>query len=225
LRLIPLVKPDVQVSRIRLCCSCRAGPTNIRTWNGQSGSSGRTKKPRVPIVPNWRRCRRRSGWTARWHSRLTTARLSAMLEKDLLELLALFRSKGVEFLVVGGHAVAYHGYPRLTEDLDLFVRPDVANGARVVEALEEFGFGSLELQPSDFQAGDRVIQLGRRPNRVDLLTKLYGVPFVDAWSRRVAVSLDGAPVWMISREDLIQNKRATGRPQDAVDADALEGRA
>jgi hypothetical protein len=146
-----------------------------------------------------------------------------MLDKDLLELLVLFRSREVEFLVVGGHAVAFHGYPRLTEDLDLFVRPDVANGARVVEALEEFGFGSLELQASDFQAEDRVIQLGRRPNRIDLLTKLYGVTFDDAWRRRVAASLDGAPVWMISRDDLVRNKRATGRPQDAVDADTLEG--
>lgn len=145
-----------------------------------------------------------------------------MLDKDLLELLALFRSKGVEFLVVGGHAVAFHGYPRLTEDLDLFVRSDAENGARIVDALIEFGFGSLDLQPGDFEAEDRVIQLGRRPNRVDLLTKLYGVSFGDAWSRRVAASLDGAPVWMISREDLIRNKRATGRPRDAIDADTLE---
>jgi predicted nucleotidyltransferase len=146
-----------------------------------------------------------------------------MLEKDLLELLALFQSKGVEFLVVGGHAVAFHGYPRLTEDLDLFVRPDVDNGSRVVDALVDFGFGSLDLKPSDFEAKDRVIQLGRRPNRVDLITNLYGVTFDDAWSRRVAASLDGVSVWMISRDDLIRNKRATGRPRDAVDADALEG--
>jgi hypothetical protein len=70
-----------------------------------------------------------------------------MLDKDLRELLALFRSKGVEFLVVGGHAVAYHGHPRLTEDLDLFVRPDAANGERIIAALREFGFGSLDLLP------------------------------------------------------------------------------
>ena len=99
------------------------------------------------------------------------------LDKDLLELLELFRSKGVEFLVVGGHAVAFHGYPRLTEDLDVFVRPDVANGQRIVTALQEFGFGSLDITPADFQADDRVIQLGRAPNRVDVLTRLYGVEF------------------------------------------------
>lgn len=147
-----------------------------------------------------------------------------MLDKDLCALLALFNAKGVEFLVVGGHAVAFHGYPRLTEDLDLWVRPDSANGARVVAALEEFGFGSIGLTPADFEADDRVIQLGRRPNRVDLLTRVYGVSFPEAWTRRTATSLDGTAVWMISREDLIRAKRATGRPQDLVDADKLEGR-
>jgi hypothetical protein len=145
------------------------------------------------------------------------------LDKDLLELLELFRAKGVEFLVVGGHAVAFHGYPRLTEDLDLFVRPDVANGNRIVEALRDFGFGSLDITPSDFQEDDRVIQLGRAPNRVDLLTRLYGVDFDGAWERRVPADLDGAPVWVISRGDLIRNKRATGRTQDQADAEFLEG--
>ena len=145
------------------------------------------------------------------------------LDKDLRELLELFRAKGVEFLVVGAHAVAFHGHPRLTEDLDLFVRPDAANGRRIVEALQEFGFGSLDITPADFQADDRVIQLGRAPNRVDLLTRLYGVEFATAWERRVAASLDGVSIWMIAREDLIANKRATGRTQDKADAEYLEG--
>ena len=145
-----------------------------------------------------------------------------MLDKDLLELLARFRSNDVEFLVVGGHAVAFHGRPRLTEDLDLFVRPDTANGERIVQALRDFGFGSLDLSPADFAPDDRVIQLGRAPNRVDLLTRLYGVDFSDAWSRRVAAHLDDADVWIIGREDLIRNKRATGRTQDLADAEFLE---
>jgi uncharacterized nucleotidyltransferase DUF6036 len=144
------------------------------------------------------------------------------LDKDLLELLELFRSKGVEFLVVDGHAVAFHGYPRLTEDLDLFVRPDLANGEMIVSALREFGFGSLEITAAGFQADDRVIQLGRAPNRVDLLTRMYGVDFAAAWERRIAALLDDVPVWMISREDLIANKRATGRTQDIADAERLE---
>jgi predicted nucleotidyltransferase len=145
------------------------------------------------------------------------------LDKDLRELLELFRAKGAEFLVVGGHAVAFHGHPRLTEDLDLFVRPDAGNGQRIVEALQEFGFGSLDITPADFQADDRVIQLGRAPNRIDLLTRLYGVEFAAAWDRRVMADLDGIPVWMISRQDLITNKRATGRTQDKADAEFLEG--
>jgi hypothetical protein len=144
------------------------------------------------------------------------------LDKDLRELLALFRSHGVEFLVVGGHAVAFHGSPRLTEDLDLFVRPDVANGKRIVDALRAFGFGSLDITADDFVADDRVIQLGRTPNRVDLITRLYGVDFADAWQRRVSAEIDGADVWMIARDDLVANKRATGRAQDIADAEALE---
>ena len=102
-----------------------------------------------------------------------------MLDKDLRELLALFRSKGVEFLVVGGHAVAFHGRPRLTEDLDLFVRPDTANGERIVQALLEFGFGSLELTATDFQAGvtvhcaDRAAD-GRSPMEMLMLVATQG---------------------------------------------------
>lgn len=147
---------------------------------------------------------------------------SALLDKDLLELLELFRSNGVEFLVAGGHAVAFHGRPRLTEDLDLFVRPDASNGQRIVDALKAFGFGSLDLSAQDFTADDRVIQLGRSPNRVDLLTRLYGVEFADAWNRRVPARLGQVEVSMLSREDLIANKRATGRTQDIADAEFLE---
>lgn len=143
------------------------------------------------------------------------------LDRDLLELLELFRSRNVDFLIVGGHAVAFHGHPRLTDDLDLFVRPDVANGERIVDALGDFGFGALDISADDFQADDRVIQLGHAPNRVDLLTRLYGVDFSAAWNRRVAATLDGVPVWMISKADLLANKLATGRPQDLADLDAL----
>jgi len=145
-----------------------------------------------------------------------------MLDEDLRELLALFASHHVEFLVVGGHAVAFHGYPRFTEDLDLFVRADLANAERVISALREFGFGDIGLTTDDFVADDRVIQLGRAPNRVDLLTRLWGVDFAQAWLRRVPAKLDDMAVAFLSREDLISNKRATARPQDLADAAALE---
>lgn len=145
-----------------------------------------------------------------------------ILNKDLRELLAFLTEHRVEYLIAGGHAVAFHGYPRLTEDLDLFVRADGENATRLMAALDAFGFGGVGLTAADFVADDRVIQLGRAPNRVDLLTRLWGVTFDDAWTHKVAGTLDGIPVWILDRAHLIQNKRATARPQDLADAAALE---
>jgi hypothetical protein len=145
-----------------------------------------------------------------------------MLDADLRELLALFTSHGVEFLVVGGHAVAFHGYPRFTENLDLLVRAHPDNASRILAALDAFGFGNVGLSRDDFTADDRVIQLGQAPNRVDLLTRLWSIEFDSARTPRVPGTLDGLPVSMLSRADLIVNKRATARPQDLADADALE---
>jgi hypothetical protein len=142
-------------------------------------------------------------------------------EQRLAQLLALFTDSEVDFLVVGGHAVAYHGYPRYTQDLDLLLRPTHQNGERVVRALTQFGFGSLDITADDFTADDRVIQLGRAPNRVDLLTRLYGVEFDEAWSTAVEGQIDGVAVRLIGADALIRNKRATGRPQDLADADRL----
>ena len=144
------------------------------------------------------------------------------LHRDLRELLALFSSNNVEYIVVGGHAVAFHGYPRFTEDLDCFVRPTEENGSRIVQALREFGFASVGLSAADFAVDDRMIQLGRAPNRVDLLTRLHAVAFDDAWLTKVGGTMDGVPVWFIDRESLLRNKRATGRPQDLADADFIE---
>ncbi len=146
----------------------------------------------------------------------------AILNKDLRQLLALFSSNHVEFIVVGGHAVAFHGYPRFTEDLDCYVRATVDNGSRIVRALHDFGFASLALSPDDFTAADRMIQLGRAPNRVDLLTQLYAVTFDEAWATKIGGTIDGVPVWFIDRDSLLRNKRATGRPQDLADVDFIE---
>jgi predicted nucleotidyltransferase len=144
------------------------------------------------------------------------------LHKDLREFVGLLLSQGVEFLVVGGHAVAFHGYPRLTEDVDLFVRPSLENGTRIMKALELFGFGNVGLTAEDFTAPDRMIQLGRVPNRIDLLTQLWGLTFDEAWASRVPGDLDGLQVFVIGREELIRNKRATARTQDLADAEKLE---
>lgn len=145
------------------------------------------------------------------------------MNRDFRELLECFASHDVRYLVIGGWALAAHGVPRMTKDLDLWVWPDSANARKVVAALEAFGFGDLGLTADDFQAPDVVIQLGYPPNRVDLLTTPSGVDFEGCWPGRMQVVLDGgASVPFIGIEELIANKQATGRPQDLVDIALLE---
>jgi hypothetical protein len=116
------------------------------------------------------------------------------LQQDLREFVELLNSHGAEFLVVGGHAVAFHGHPRFTGDIDFLIRPSVENATRVLSALRAFGFGALPLTVDDFVKPGNVIQLGRPPNRIDLLTSISGVDVDDAWSSRVQSELDGLPV-------------------------------
>ena len=132
-------------------------------------------------------------------------------------------SHGVEYLIVGAHALAFHGFPRYTGDVDCWLRPTPENAARIEQVLVAFSFASLGLeQPPTFCSPDVVVQLGMAPNRIDLLTSLTGVTFEEAWDQRVPGDLDGVPVAFLSRETLIKNKRATGRTQDAADAENLE---
>jgi hypothetical protein len=146
------------------------------------------------------------------------------LQKDLREFIGLLSSHAVEYLIVGGHAVAFHGYPRLTVDLDFFVRPSPENAARLLAVLDDFGFGALGISAGDLIASNKIIQLGREPNRIDLLTGISGVSFEDAWADRVEGALDGLTVPFIGMESLLKNKRASGRPQDLADAQHLERR-
>jgi hypothetical protein len=134
----------------------------------------------------------------------------------------LLAKEGVEYLIVGAWAVAFHGRPRYTGDLDLFIRRDAANADRLIRVLEQFGFGSVGLSREDFLQEDFVVQLGVEPNRLDLLTGISGVTFEEAWRTRVAGTLHGLPVWFINRNLLIQNKRASGRDQDLADIRLLE---
>jgi hypothetical protein len=140
---------------------------------------------------------------------------------DWIELCASFATRGVEFLVVGGQAVVAHGYPRMTKDLDLWVRPTRKNGERIILALRDFGTNS-PIPAEAFERPETMLVLGRAPFRVDLLTALPGLTFEGAWTRRVTVSLDGHELPLICRADLIQNKRAVGRPQDIADVLELE---
>lgn len=145
-----------------------------------------------------------------------------MLSKDFREFIALLNEHDVRYLVVGGYAVAFHGYPRYTRDLDIWVEISPDNADNVLNALGEFGFGSLGLKATDFLESDQIIQLGYPPNRIDILTTLTNINFENCYNARVVVDIQGLRINFIDLENLKQNKRATGRPQDLADAQNLE---
>jgi hypothetical protein len=127
----------------------------------------------------------------------------------------------VEFLIVGGYALAYHGAPRFTGDIDLFARPYGENAKRILAALDEFGFGSLDLSEDDFTTPGKVIKLGVPPIRIDIITRVSGVSWEKANLDKVPGQYDQTPVFFIGREDFIANKKATGKKKDAADIEAL----
>jgi hypothetical protein len=142
-------------------------------------------------------------------------------QPDFRELLALFNAHHVEYLIVGGYALAFHGAPRFTGDLDIFVNPEVANAPRILTALEAFGFASVGLPPSDFERPDQVVPLGVPPVRIDLITSMTGVSWDEAWASKVTGCYGDIPVFYIGREQFVANKRATGRTQDVADLEVL----
>ena len=143
------------------------------------------------------------------------------LSADLREFIELLNSRSVEYVIVGAHSLAFHGRPRYTGDIDILVRPSPENAEKVVTVLAEFGFAESDFKPSDFVEPNQIIQLGRAPNRIDLLTGISGVTTDEALANRISTELAGLPVFMLSKDLLIQNKRAVGRPQDLADVDAL----
>jgi len=147
--------------------------------------------------------------------------MSVRLDKDLREFIELLNSHHVEYVVVGAHALAFHGHPRYTGDLDLLVSPSEENARRVVAALVDFGFASFGLTVADFSTPDHIIQLGHPPNRIDLLTSISGVTFAEVWDSRETSTLDGIPVGYIGRKAFVRNKIASGRVKDAADVEAL----
>jgi len=140
------------------------------------------------------------------------------LNRDYQELLQSFVSHNVRFLIVGGYALAAHGHPRYTKDLDIWVWTDPSNAERIVMSLESFGFGGLGLSAQDFQEPGVVVQLGREPQRVDILTFATGLDFVRAYENRIMVSIGNLEVPFVSIDDLRTNKMATGRLRDIADA-------
>ena len=146
------------------------------------------------------------------------------MNPDFSEMLSAFSAEGVEYLLVGAYALAVHGLPRATGDLDLWVGTAGENPKRVRRALERFGAPLDQLTLKDLTQRDVVFQIGVAPRRIDVMTSVDGVEFAQAWRRRLDTRLEGLTVHVISRDDLIRNKKAAGRPQDLADVVWLEGR-
>lgn len=144
-----------------------------------------------------------------------------VLPPDFKEFLKFLNAKRVEYLLVGGYAVGYHGYPRGTADIDFWVAISPANARNVTAAIREFGFTSPELTEQLFTEANRVARMGLPPFRIEVITSASGVNFSECYSRRVIDVLDGVPVNIISLEDLKTNKAAAGRPQDLNDLQHL----
>lgn len=144
-----------------------------------------------------------------------------MLNRDYVEMLGALSAAGAEFLVVGAHALAAHGVPRATGDLDLWLRPTPENARRVWHALEQFGAPLHELTLEDLYHPDVVFQIGVVPQRIDLLTSIAGVTFEEAWGNRGVVEIEGTDVPVLGRSDLIRNKRTVGRARDLADIEEL----
>jgi hypothetical protein len=144
------------------------------------------------------------------------------MNRDFKDLLSEFSAKGVEFLIVGAHALAAHGHVRATKDLDVWVRPSVENAPRVMDALRAFGAPLTGVAVDDFASPGITFQIGVEPVRIDIITEIDGVTFDAAWPRRELKTLDGLSLGVLSRQDLIANKKATGRLQDLADVEALE---
>ncbi len=145
-----------------------------------------------------------------------------VLNRDLKELLLLLNANKVRYLVVGGYAVAAHGHPRYTKDLDVWIDRTQTNAKKLIKVLEQFGFGSFGLGEKDFLKPDQIIQLGIPPARVEIFTTLKGVDFKKCYPRRLEAKIDGAPVNFIDLENLKKNKKAVGRLQDLADLENLD---
>lgn len=145
------------------------------------------------------------------------------LNDDFRDLLVLLADGNVDFVVVGAYAVAFHGAPRMSGDIDLFVRPTADNSARLHEALRRFGapLSAAGITPTDFSTPGLVYQIGLPPRRIDILTELSGVTFDEVWTSRSSAELSGRNVAFIGRAALVKNKLASGRPKDLADVARL----
>ena len=145
-----------------------------------------------------------------------------MLNQDFKEFIQYLNDNSVRYLVVGGYAVAIHGHPRYTKDIDIWIEMSSENAKNLLKALKEFGFGSLGLKSQDFLTPDQIIQLGYPPNRIDLLTTIDGVDFADCFPTKLEIIVDDIKINFIDLNNLRKNKKASGRFQDLADLENLE---
>ena len=144
-----------------------------------------------------------------------------MLNQDFKEFIQLLNKNKVKYLVIGGHAVAIHGHPRYTKDIDIWLEMSEENSQKLIKALTEFGFGSLGLTPEDFQTPDQIVQLGYPTSRIDLITTPDGIDFQTCYNSKIEIKLNEIPVNFIDLDNLKKNKLASGRLQDLADLENL----
>lgn len=145
-----------------------------------------------------------------------------IFEKDFIDFIELLNQHGVKYMVIGAHALAYHGRPRHTGDLDVWIKPSNENASRMMAVLNDFGFGSLGITEPDFLKENYVTQLGYPPLRIDLLNTISGVGFDEAYENKVDAEVDGLRVSFINVNEFIKNKEATGRNKDLGDIASLK---
>ena len=145
-----------------------------------------------------------------------------MLNSDYKDILLALSNRKVEFLLVGAYAMAAHGYPRSTMDIDLWVKPDPANAILALQALDDFGAPPGGLSPEDFQKEGMIFQIGVAPRRIDIITSVDGLEFADAFANSHQVGIEGIAVNVLSIADIIRNKNSTGRTKDLADVQMLQ---
>ena len=145
------------------------------------------------------------------------------IQQDFKELLGLLNAHNVDYMIVGGYALAFYGAPRYTGDIDIFVKPDKKNAEQIMKALDEFGFGSAGIEKTDFIYEDKVVQLGVPPVRIDIITSISGVTWEKASSLKIEGKYGNVSVFFIGKEQFIENKRAIGRKKDLADIEAIGG--
>ena len=148
--------------------------------------------------------------------------MTVRIPTDLKKFVELLNQNKVKYLIVGGYALAFHGYPRYTGDIDILIKPDSPNAKKIIDSIDDFGFGTLNISREDFLVPGTIIQLGFPPSRIDLLTRISGIEFDLAWNNKVLGQLDDISANFIGLEDLKTNKASTGRSKDIADLEVLK---